>query len=47
MKTIITLTAVLALSLNLAAKEAPTPGFNNKIPDAIMTPDKVKSLTLM
>jgi len=36
-------TTVLAMSLTLVAKEAPTPGYNTKIPEKIMTPDKVQT----
>ena len=43
MNKLVTLSAILALTLSLSAKEAPTPGFNNKIPDAIMTPNKVET----
>ena len=43
MNKLVTLSTILALTLSLSAKEAPTPGFNNKIPDAIMTPDKVQT----
>ncbi len=46
MNKLVTLSAILALTLSLSslsAKEAPTPGFNNKIPEAIMTPDKVST----
>ena len=40
------LRSVVALSLMMSAsmaKEVPTPGFNLKIPESIMTPDKVES----
>ncbi len=37
--------ALMAISvvLTLAWAEEPTPGYNNKIPESIMTPDKVKT----
>ena len=41
MKKLVTLSAIVALSINLAASS--TKGYNNKIPEAIMTPDKVES----
>ncbi len=41
MNKLVTLGTILLLTLSLSAKEAPTPGFNNKIPEAIMTPNKV------
>jgi hypothetical protein len=32
-----------AYSQTTSSDEAPTPGFNNKIPDKILTPDKVET----
>ncbi|MDQ7046391.1 MAG: hypothetical protein Q9M39_01715 [Sulfurovum sp.] len=47
MNKLVTLSVALALILSLfsslTAKEAPTLGFNNKIPESIMTPDKVET----
>ena len=43
MKRIILATVALVISTSIMAKEVPTPGFNNKIPEAIMTPDKVST----
>ena len=43
MKRLLVATSVLAMSLQLMAKEAPTPGYNHKIPEMIMTPNKVQT----
>ena len=43
MKKSLTLISILALSMSLLASESPTTGFNNKIPQKIMTPDRVET----
>ncbi|MCZ6492355.1 MAG: DUF1254 domain-containing protein [Acidobacteria bacterium] len=41
--TIATLLGILAVAPFASAQDKPTPGFNNKIPKSILTPDKVKT----
>lgn len=43
MNKLLSLSVILALTMSLSAKEMPTSGFNNKIPESIMTPDKVQT----
>jgi hypothetical protein len=42
-QSVIATAVVGALSLTSAHAQTPTPGYNTKIPEKIMTPDKVKT----